>query len=247
MLAVVQFYAAFVSPLVRPAMALLALLGLWIGLRRTGLAAGTRTMTWLVIALALLVWFVGAEQATQSGFYQEHVVWMRPVGWLVGLLWLAVLLRSERMAMVLAATPAWWLIALQVYRAAGGAVLLMTWALGRAPATIALPAGIGDCLVGLLALPVAAYLWSGRPGAASIAIGWNILGLADFAIAVCIGTFVPFGLTYPAVMIPAFMAPLSVVFHGLSIWQINSAARARVANTIVGTSAEQRPHGAIIA
>jgi hypothetical protein len=164
-------------------------------------------MIWFVIALALLVWFVGADQLTRSGFYQEHVVWMRPVGWLAGVLWLAVLLRSKRMALVLVATPAWWLVAVQVYRPLGGAVLLMAWALGRAPAAIALPAGIGDGLVGLLALPVAVYLCSGRRGGATIAIAWNVLGLADFAIGFCIGTFVPFGLVYPAVMIPAFLAP----------------------------------------
>jgi hypothetical protein len=213
---------------------------------RGGLGEGVRAMMLFVIALALLVWFVGADQLTRSGFYQEHVVWMRPVGWLVGVLWLTVLLRSRRMALVLVATPAWWLIALQAYRALGGAVLLMAWALGRAPAAIALPTGIGDGLVGLLALPVAVYLCSGRRGGATIAIAWNVLGLADFAIGFGIGTFVPFGLIYPAVMIPAFLAPLSVVFHGLSIRQINRAAGGRVGKNLLGSAGEATPHAATI-
>jgi hypothetical protein len=32
--------------------------------------------------------------------------------------------------------------------------------------------------------------------------------------------FFPYTVPYPAVMIPAFLAPLSLDFHSLSIWQL---------------------------
>jgi hypothetical protein len=73
-------------------------------------------------------------------------------------------------------------------------------------------------------------------------ISW---GLADFAIGFCIGTFVLFGLTYPAVMVPAFLAPLSVVFHGPSIWQISNTAPVHVINPLIDNSGGARPEGAV--
>jgi hypothetical protein len=236
MLAFLQFYQTYYTPVSQPGIPLVALLLLWFALRRTGLSNGARTATWFAIAIFVVSWFAAAQVVTRSGFYQNNSVWMRLLCWLIGLATLAISLRSSRMREILSATPGWWLVAFQVYRFTPGAVFLTIWALGRAPTAIALPAGIGDGLVGLLALPVAAWVWSGRTGAAKAGIAWNALGLADFFIAFCIGTFVPFGLTYPAVMVPAFLAPLSVVFHGLSIAQLSRSLPAKAVSMRLAVS-----------
>jgi hypothetical protein len=139
---------------------------------------------------------------------------------------------------VLDATPASWLIGLQVYRVLGG-IFLVGWARGVTPALFALPAGIGDVTTGLLALPVAYYLASRSGGAVRGAIAWNIFGLLDFTIAVGIGLATapgPLQLIlpsipntgvglYPAVLIPAFAVPSSILLHVLSLRQLRRAAR----------------------
>jgi hypothetical protein len=227
MLAILQFQTNYVGPYVRPGIMLLALLGLWLGLGRAKLGGGARVTTWLAVAIVLLIWYVAVDQIGRSGFYRDHPIWIR-VGWAVPLVWLAALARSERIAATLAATPTSWLVALQTYRALQGLLLLMLWGLGRAPSITALPTGISDAIVGLLALPIAFYLRSGRPGATSAAIAWNAFGLLELAISFGLGFFVPYSWTYPAVMGIAFIGPLSLLFHALSIWQLTGTAQTSV-------------------
>lgn len=58
-----------------------------------------------------------------------------------------------------------------------------------------------------------------------MAIALNVLGLADFAIANTVQTFIPFDLAYPAIMIPAFYAPCSVPVMALSLRQLIRAIK----------------------
>jgi hypothetical protein len=104
-----------------------------------------------------------------------------------------------------------------------GGIFLVAWSRGAMSGTFALPAGAGDVLVGVLALPVAYLLHVGAPSARWLAVGWNILGLVDFAIAIGIGILSapgPFQViipdrpnaqlgTFPTVMIPAFAVRLN--------------------------------------
>jgi hypothetical protein len=153
------------------------------------------------------------------------------------LIGLPFLLRSQRVGAILDAIPSSWLVGLQVYRVFGG-IFLVAWSRGGISGTFALPAGSGDVLVGLLALPAAYLLWAGAPGARSGAIAWNVLGLADFAIAIGIGILSapgPLQLivpdrpnaqlgSFPTVMIPAFAVPSSILLHALSLRQLRRMA-----------------------
>jgi len=144
-----------------------------------------------------------------------------------------VLLSSKVIGALLDATPAAWLIGLQVYRIFGG-IFLVSWARGGIAGIFALPAGIGDVLVGVLALPVAYLVGTGAPGARQRAMAWNWLGLFDFAVAIGIGIVTapgPLQLivpdrptaalgTLPMVMIPAFAVPSSILLHALSLRQL---------------------------
>src|SRR5207302_1651356 len=104
---------------------------------------------------------------------------------------------------------------------------------GNLPTAFALPAGIGDVIVGLLALPVAVYLRSGRRGGRGLAIAWNLLGILDLVNAIALGFLSapdPLQLIvpdrpsliggYPTVMIPAFAVPRSILIHALSLRQL---------------------------
>ncbi|MBV9246148.1 MAG: hypothetical protein JO366_15185 [Methylobacteriaceae bacterium] len=152
---------------------------------------------------------------------------------------LPLLARSQRFAAAIDAAPASWLIGLQLYRVIG-ANFLVLWAYGGAiPGVFALPAGIGDVLTGLLALPTALALAAGAPRSRIAAIAWNILGIADLIAAVSLGAMTSPGplqlmafdrpnlltTTYPSVMTPAFAVPLSLILHALSLWQLRRLGR----------------------
>ena len=221
---------------VRLAIHIAIVLGLWLALERTELASRQRLGTWLAVVVPYTLWLAVIWSAAINGVF-------RPSSTLLPLLPLAIflpvivgvpiLLRSKRIGEVLDAMPASWLIGLQVYRVIGG-LFLAGWARGVVPGVFALPAGIGDVVTGLLALPVAYYLVSRNGDAARSATAWNIFGLIDFTIAVGIGMAItpgPFQLIapsipnaglglYPAVMIPAFAVPSSILLHALSLRQL---------------------------
>jgi|SRR5262245_24471680 len=228
-------------------------LGLWLGLRCTSLDSRARTATWLAIVLPLLAWYVAIWQfALAGGFQGPQTIRGVPAPlipiaiFLPLLIWLPLLTRSQRLAAVLDAVSPAWLIGFQVYRVLGY-VFLARWAAGELPGAFALPAGIGDVLVGLLALPVAFYLQSGFPGGRLAAYAWNLLGILDLLIAVTMGALTTLGRlpvdipnvatsAYPLVMIPAFAVPLSLILHGVSLWQLARGARAATPALVARTS-----------
>ncbi len=146
---------------------------------------------------------------------------------------LKLLMRSGRIATAIDAVPPGWLVGIQIYRVIGGNFLAL-WAFGAIPGVFALPVGIGDVLVGLLALPAAFYLGSGAARGRLVAVAWNFLGIADLVTAVTLGALSSPGplqhlaldhpnvltASYPTVMTPAFAVPLSLILHGLSLWQL---------------------------
>jgi hypothetical protein len=200
-------------------------------------------MVWLAIAVPFTVWLAIVWNLAINGAFQPipgvvrlprlPIAIFAPV--IIGLF---VLLRSKTIGAFLDAAPASWLIALQVYRVFGG-IFLINWMHGTAAGVFAIPAGIGDMLTGIMALPVALLVAFGTKRGRSAAMAWNIFGLLDFAVAVTLGTLSSpgplqiFGLdipaslagTYPTVLIPAFSGPSSILLHALSIRQLRRMGR----------------------
>lgn len=219
------------------------LAGLWLGLSRTDFSMSKRVIVWLAITIPFTVWLAVVWALAVNGAFQPipgvvrlprlPIAILAPV--IIGLFFV---LRSKSIAAFLDAAPAPWLIALQVYRIFGG-IFLVNWMNGTAASAFAVPAGIGDVLTGIMALPVALLLASGTGRGRSAAMAWNIFGLLDFAVAVTLGTlsspgpFQIFGLdipaslagTYPTVLIPAFAVPSSILLHALSIRQLRRIGR----------------------
>jgi hypothetical protein len=241
-----HFYGTLVA-VVRPLILAAILFGLWLALGRAGVAPRTRTAVSLAVTVPLVAWFVGIWRLAASGAFQAAsgtapgralpipVAVVLPV--LIGLL---ALTRSKRIASAVDAAPTPWLIGLQTYRVLGGNFVVL-WLYGVMPSAFALPAGLGDVLVGLTAIPVALFLASGRPGSTAAAVAWNLLGIADLVDALTLGFLSspgPFQLiglghpnvlttAYPTVMTPAFAVPLSFILHGLSLWQLRRRSRSR--------------------
>jgi hypothetical protein len=231
------------SVLTRLAIHFAILAGLWLGLSRTGFSTSKRLIIWLGVAVAFTLWLAVVWNLAVNGASQPvpgvarlprlPIAIFAPV--IIGLF---VVLRSKSIGAFLDATPGSWLIGLQVYRIFGG-IFLVNWANGTAPGVFAWPAGIGDMLTGITALPVALLLASGTERGRNAAMAWNIFGLFDFAVAITMGTLSSpgplqiFGLdipaslagTYPIVLIPAFAVPSSILLHALSIRQLRRIGR----------------------
>ena len=111
------------------------------------------------------------------------------------------------------------LVALQLYRVFG------SWALA---------AGLRGALPVVFGVPAALAVATGTTQGRRAAIAWNILGLADFTVAVTLGAITSPGLTqvivpdvpsigagaYPGILTPAFVVPSSILLHVLSLRQL---------------------------
>lgn len=212
-------------------------LGLWLGLESTDLTPGQRRATWLAVMVPYTLWFAVAWSAAINGVFRTGAssLPLLPLAiFLPVMIGAPLLLLSKRMGQVLDATPAAWLVALQLYRVFGSWALT-AWLHGVLPGVFALPAGIGDVLTGLFAVPAAIAAASGTAQGRGAAITWNIFGLADFAVAITLGFVTspgPFQLivptvpsigagAYPDVLTPAFVVPSSILLHALSLRQIS--------------------------
>ena len=211
-------------------------LGLGLGLERADLTPGQRRMIWLGVMVPFTMWAALAWSAAISGVFRPDATTLPALPlaiFLPVLVGTPLLLLSRRVGQVLDAMPATWLVALQVYRVVGS-MFLAAGLRGALPAVFALPAGIGDVLTGLFAVPAAIALTAGTAGSRRAAIVWNIFGLADFAVALTLGfitspgplqLIVPSAASigagaYPTVLTPAFVVPMSILLHVLSLRQL---------------------------
>src|SRR3984893_11237577 len=228
-------------------------LGLWLGLERTDLTPAQRRNAWLAVMIPFTLWLAFVWGAAINGVFRGGVVPvpLTPLAiFLPVIIGVPILLRSRRIGQVLDAMPASWLVALQVYRVLGSAFLI-GWALGAVPGIFALPAGIGDVITGLLALPAAIAVAAGTIEGRKAAIAWNIFGLLDFTVAIGLGLATspgPLQLIvpsipnttagiYPPVMIPAVAVPTSILLHAVSLRQLYRRARRAATAAPVGALA----------
>jgi hypothetical protein len=117
------------SAVLRLGIHLAILTGLWLGLARTEFSANQRIIIWLGVAIPFTLWLAAVWTLAINDFFQPAVTGFpklpiaifAPV--IIGLF---VLLRSKSIAALLDATPASWLIALQVYRIFGG-IFIVNW------------------------------------------------------------------------------------------------------------------------
>jgi hypothetical protein len=190
---------------------------------------------------AVAVWFAATLVLAASGQYQTTPDTTLPpaiaFGIVVPAAILCALLAVPAARDALARLPLQWLVGVQSWRVVGG-VFLVAAAQGDVPAEFALPAGIGDVLVGLAAPFIALTLArSGAERARTPVLIWCLLGIADLVVAVACGlltspsTVQQLALTnpnvaitsYPLVLIPLFAVPASIALH---VWVLARLRRA---------------------
>ncbi len=217
----------------------LTLRGLDIGLRRSGCVAPIRRSLLVRIGALLGAWFVAVTAAAVAGAWLDPGV-PRPLGYLIPALmlslvvWRAGWLQAAVQALSPAAIP--WL---QTLRIGGGLTLFAAWASGLAPWGWAATAGAGDILVGLGAAAVAALLGTGLAWSRTAAQLWNVFGLVDMAHTLVRGLLSAPGpqqrifetppnlvpAVFPFIYLPAFIVPLTILLHILSLRQLARLGR----------------------
>lgn len=148
------------------------------------------------------------------------------------------LLRNQAVRGAVDRIPLQWLVGVQFYRVLGG-LFLIAYARDEMPGEFALPAGIGDILVGVSAVAVAWLVAThGAQRMRTTVLAWCAFGIADLVVAVGTGflsspsTLQQIALEdpnsaitrYPFVLIPTFLVPVSIVLHVYVIHRLRTAA-----------------------
>ena len=209
------------------------------GLERLPIASHVKRVWRWGAAIVLLAWLLArlllAMNPSVTTVLATPYTFISLIFLVLGLLAGILLLLSPFFRQIIRAAPATWLVGIHAIRFAGFNFLALM-DMNLLPAGFALPAGYGDMLVALLALGVVYLLAKRKPYARALAIGWNGLGLLDFAVALTTafiynGPFVDqlaasgvslLYLNY-VFLIPSFAVPLFGLLHIYSLFQMLSA------------------------
>jgi hypothetical protein len=209
--------------------ALLAVLCLNESFSRMAMSSGTRRTWQATIIVSFVTWFVlrmilGHTRVVPPG----QLILLSSFAFYFGVM-LAMGFFSIFRQTVLS-IPQNRLIGIQSFRILGF-VFLALLDMRLLPPQFALPAGYGDIIVGLTAPLVVHVLNKQKPLGRGLAIGWNFLGLLDFAVALVtgflfIGPYVrQLALTGHSIayldyvlMIPGFGVPILVMIHITSLF-----------------------------
>ena len=117
------------------------------------------------------------------------------------------------------------LVALQTYRLFAIAFL---WGMtqGILDPAFAIPAAVGDTLIGVTAIPFALFLWKGYSWSKYAVVVWSVLGIADLVNAVSLGTITSAGFanptmtTFPWILVPTVGVPLALALHAIVLYRL---------------------------
>ena len=187
----------------------------------------------LVSGVALPAWAIVATMLTRRGFFvPPDLESPPPIGITLVLLLVALavcLLVSPSLRHLLSNQGH--MILLNLWRLVGTFVKRLM-AADQMAALWALPAGIGDVIVGAMAPWIAARV--DTPEGSRSAILFNLFGMADLVVAVGLGILTSPGpaqvfhtsptsalaTRFPLALVPTFFVPLAFVLHGVSLSQL---------------------------
>jgi hypothetical protein len=194
----------------------------------------------VIITICVWVWLGVALTASLMGFFRQptqfsaddllgfalfgSLMTIPVIGFWLGMRW------SMTFRQMIAAIPTWWMVALQLYRISG-VVFVGFVVSGHVPLWWGMSTGIGDVLVGVMAVPVAWGLARAMGWAPRVAIAWNLLGLADIGNAVVYVFLVFFGVIivhpapvligmHPLALIALFQVPLAIITHAVVLGRL---------------------------
>jgi hypothetical protein len=234
---------AYLTPFILTGMVLVIVtlvLGLRRALRRAAWPEADLTKALWSVSALLIGWFVVAVTTSIAGFYRPasgpptiQYALLTPI--VVGVL---AFLTWPLIRRIVASVPSAWLVGVQFYRVLG-VIFVVLYAGRHLPGIFALPAGVGDTLVGILAPFVAASFARSPEASANRVRLWNLLGIADLVFAVTLGVLTspsplqmfafdrPSELIamFPLSLIPVFAVPLSILLHFASLQKLRQSRK----------------------
>lgn len=111
-----------------------------------------------------------------------------------------------------------------------GLYFLVLYGRGELPYAFAVPGGVGDIAVAVLALAVAAWARPGTPGGRGAILAWNVFGLADIVMVVATASRLAMAdprsmqalLHLPLSLLPTFLVPIIIATHILLFARLRS-------------------------
>ena len=203
-----------------------------------GIARGTAVGVAVAAAAVLGGWLVISGMLARTGVYRQApgdgVPWL-PVASAGVLVALLLTTRIPLVSRILSAAGAPALLVLPHTLRVVGVAFLIVMAQGHLPALFAVPAGLGDIVIGVSA-PFVARRFA-RGAGRTEALRFHVLGLLDLGVAVGIGfllgpsqllavtpSTVPLTLL-PLALIPTALVPLAVALHLVSLRQLRATTR----------------------
>jgi hypothetical protein len=119
------------------------------------------------------------------------------------------------------------LIAVHTWRI-GGIAFLWGMTQGLLDPAFAIPAGVGDILIGVTAIPFAIFLWKGYSWSKYAIVVWSVLGIVDLVNAVTLGVITNPDFrtstmaTFPWILIPTVAVPTALALHGIVLYRLRN-------------------------
>lgn len=119
------------------------------------------------------------------------------------------------------------LIAVHIWRI-GGIFFIWGMTQGVLDPAFAIPAGVGDILIGVTAIPFAIFLWKGYSWSKYALVVWSVLGIADLVNAVTLGVITNPDFrtstmaTFPWILVPTVAVPTALALHGIVLYRLRN-------------------------
>jgi hypothetical protein len=119
------------------------------------------------------------------------------------------------------------LIAVHIWRI-GGIFFIWGMTQGLLDPAFAIPAGVGDILIGVTAIPFAIFLWKGYSWSKYALVVWSVLGIADLVNAVTLGVITNPDFrtstmaTFPWILVPTVAVPTALALHGIVLYRLRN-------------------------
>lgn len=205
---------------------------LWFSSHRANLPASVRRRVVVISGVFLFGWWMLMFMLAGGMVFQAAPSSIRPsitiaLGITLPILSGVILLQSSRLLKsIINVVPLQWLVGVQLYRVLGVTFVLL-YAMNRLPVEFALPAGVGDIVIGVSAPLVGYFYDQGYRWSSRAVVIWNVVGILDLVAAVALGFLTspsPLQLlaleapnrlitAFPLVLVPVFAVPLSVLLH----------------------------------
>jgi hypothetical protein len=117
------------------------------------------------------------------------------------------------------------LVAVHTWRI-GGIAFLWGMTQGLLDPAFAIPAGVGDILIGVTAIPFAIFLWKGYSWSKYALIVWSVLGIADLVNALTLGQITSAGpsistvLNFPLILFPTMPVLAALALHLITLYRL---------------------------